>query len=62
VKWEMEECQEKEWIYNLTPPHMAPCICPFADKQIPLELWGYNSICGWWTGRGGRLQELFGSL
>lgn len=41
---------------------MAPCICPFADKQTLLELWGYNSIYGWWTGKGGRLRELFGGL
>lgn len=56
---EMEEWQEKGM--NLQP-QMAPCVCPPADKQIPFELWGCNSVWGRCKGRGGEAVGLFGGL
>lgn len=41
-------------------PQMAPWICPPADTQTSSELWGCNSVWGRYTGRWGRLGELFG--
>lgn len=43
-------------------PQMAPCVCPPADKQIPFELWGCNSVWGRCKGRGGEAVGLFGGL